>query len=287
MKHTLRPFVAITSIAAMLFSNSASAQNSTKLSFKAGQKFETENTVKTTTSMEMMGQQMDINADVTSTRQVEIKDKQESTYKITSTITKMTSAASVMGQEMKYDSEKKEDQDSEMGKVLKDKINVPVEMDMNENGRITKIKKEEGKDDKGGMAAMMGGMGSGGDESAMVEDVFLATPAGVKQGDKWNDSSIADGIKTYRNYEVKSIAGTVATLAFMATQNINKAVENQGMEMNVTMENKMTGEIVVDTATGVVQQKNLTTDGTGSMDMMGQSVPMTNKTTLTSKTKVL
>lgn len=288
MKQTLQSIFTITLVSfALIAGNTAKAQKNITLSLKAGQKFQTENVVKTTTSMEMMGQQMDVVADVTATRQLEVKDKKESTYNITSTITKMSTVTNMMGQEIKYDSEKKEDQDSEIGKVLADKINVPVEMEMNEAGKITKVKKQEGKDDKSGMAAMMGGMGAGGDESGLVEDVFLSIPEGAKQDDKWNDSTIADGVKTYRNYTVKSIDGNTATLSFAATQNINKAMENQGMEMNVTMENKMTGEIVVDKASGVVKQKTINTEGTGSMDMMGQSVPMTNKTTLTSTTKSL
>ncbi len=288
MKQTLQSiFTIVLSGAAIISSNNASAQKSIKLSLVAGQKFQTENVVKTTTSMEMMGQQMDVVADVTATRQLEVKDKKESTYNITSTITKMATVTNMMGQEIKYDSEKKEDQDSEIGKVLADKINVPVEMEMNETGKVTKVKKQEGKDDKNGMAAMMGGMGAGADESGLVEDVFLSIPEGAKQDDKWSDSTIADGVKTYRNFTVKSIEGSNATLTFAATQNINKAVENQGMEMNITMENKMTGEILVDKTTGVVKQKTINTEGTGSMDMMGQSVPMTNKTTLTSTTKGL
>ena len=59
----------------------------------------------------------------------------------------------------------------------------------------------------------------------------------------------------------------------------NKPVEAQGMEMNISMETKISGEATIEVSTGIVKQNTFTMEGTGNMEMMGQSVPMTLKVT--------
>jgi Family of unknown function (DUF6263) len=272
---------------------SAGAQNknteSTTLDFKPGQKFQTESTVKSTTSMEMMGQQMDIKADVTVVRQLEIKDKKDKTYNVASTITRMATEMDMMGQNINYDSDKKEDSASDMGKLLKEKINVPVALEMGENGKIIPGKKEAAPaaEEAGNMAAMMKSMGVGDDDAILTDDMFITVPKNVKAGDVWNDSIIVEGQKTYRDYTVKSIQGNEAVVSIGGKLLTDKKMENQGMEMNLVMESKITGELKVDASTGVIKQRTLTVDGAGNIEMMGQQVPMTTKVETNSATKNL
>ncbi|MES2850622.1 MAG: DUF6263 family protein [Bacteroidota bacterium] len=267
----------------------ATAQNKNeeknKLSVNPGQKFQVDNTVKTVSSMEMMGQQMDMSADIIAVRLFEVKDKKESNYKVASTITKLIASANAMGQAMSYDSEKKEDTASELSKALKDKINVPVEMEMNDEGKVVSAKKDTAANNKQGMGDMLGSIGA--DETAITDDLFLLVPKNIKVGDTWSDSVITDGLKTYRDYTVKSLQGNDATLTLSGKQVMNKIMENMGMEMTMTMDSKLTGEIVVDTKSSIIKQRSLTADGTGSMDVMGQSVPMTTKVETTSTAKSL
>ena len=62
-------------------------------------------------------------------------------------------------------------------------------------------------------------------------------------------------------------------------QIINKKIEQQGMEINVKMEATISGEGIVDLNTGLLEQKTTLTDGNGSAEVMGQSIPMSSKTT--------
>ncbi len=262
---------------------------SSKLDFKPGQKFQTESTVKSTTSMEMMGQQMDIKADVTVVRQLEIKDKKDNRYNVASTITRMATVMDMMGQNINYDSDKKEDSASDMGKLLKEKINVPNSLEMGEDGKIIPGKKEPSKagDEAGNMAAMMKGMGIGDDDAILTDDMFITAPKNIKAGDVWNDSIIVEGQKTYRDYTVKSIQGNEAVVTIGGKLLTDKKMENQGMEMNLVMESKITGELTVDPSTGVIKQRTLLVDGAGNIEMMGQQVPMTTKVETSSVTKNL
>lgn len=293
MKHTKTLFRALGFATALMTTVAAGAQGKTTetnlLDFKPGQKFQTDNTVKSTTSMEMMGQQMDIKADVTVVRLLEIKDKKDKLYNIASTITKMATEMDMMGQSVTYDSDKKEDANSEMGKMLKEKINVPASHEMSEDGKIIPAKKDVTKtgDDAAGMASMMKSMGLGDDDAILTDDVFIAAPKNITTGSVWSDSIIAEGQKTYRDYSVKSVQGNEAMVTIGGKLLTDKKMENQGMEMNLVMESKITGEMTMDITTGVIKQRTITVEGNGNIEMMGQQVPMSTKVETTSATKNL
>lgn len=293
MKHTAMLFKSFGFVSLLLFSVTATAQSSkketAKLDFKPGQKFQTDNTIKTTTSMEMMGQQMDIKADITVVRQLEVKDKKDKLYTITSTITRMATDMDMMGQTINYDSDNKADTSNEMGKILREKINVPATLEMGEDGKVIPGKKEAAKEgaDAGGMAAMMKNMGIADDDAILTDDMFIPVPKNIKAGDTWSDSIIVEGQKTYRDYTVKSIQNNDAVVSIGGKLLTDKKMENQGMEMTLIMESTITGELTLDTNTGVIKQRTLTVDGSGNIDMMGQQVPMTTKVETTSVTKNL
>ena len=59
------------------------------------------------------------------------------------------------------------------------------------------------------------------------------------------------------------------------------------MEVNVTMDAKLSGEAVVDITTGIIKQKTFTMEGTGNADAMGQAIPMTTKVTTVTTVKNL
>lgn len=257
-----------------------------KLDLKPGQKFQTDNTLKTTSSMEMMGQQMDINGTVTVIRLLEVKDKKEKAYDIACSITKMAANIDALGQ---YDSDKKDDTASALAKLLKDQINNPVTIEMSDEGKVIPHKKDDTKagDNADGLAAMMKSLGAGGDESMLIDDVFIAIPKKLKANDTWSDSTIAEGQKTYKDYTVKSIQGDEAVITIGGKVLTNRKTENQGMEMTVTMDSKLTGEMTIDINTGLIKQRSLVTEGSGNLEMMGGEMPMTSKMEATSITKGL
>jgi hypothetical protein len=258
------------------------------LVLSSGQKIELEYTTKATNTMEMMGQQMEITADAILTRQIEVKEKKATSYLLTSTITKMTLNSSFMGQQMNYDSDKKEDADNEMGKAMKGQINVPKETEVDDNAKMINIKKDTAKKDTDSgnpLMSLIENMGAAQDESNGVSEAFQVLPANVKVGDSWSDSVIVDGSKTNRTYTVKSIEGNNATITLTGTQVVSKEVEAQGMAGNISLDSKLSGEVLVDTSTGIVKQRTLTMEGTGNVDAMGQAIPMTTKVITTSVVK--
>src|SRR5438477_12363363 len=80
-----------------------------------GQKYLVENKFNAVTSQEMAGQSMESKADIFTSNNFEVSDVKDGNYNLTNTITKVTAALTAMGQDMSFDSDKKDDMDGEMG----------------------------------------------------------------------------------------------------------------------------------------------------------------------------
>lgn len=271
----------------LIINASASAQSSSgKLTLASGQKFQIDNNIQSVINQEMMGQSIEIKIDANLVHQVEVKDKKDNSFLLTSTLTRLSTKGEAMGQALNFDSDKKEDMETETGKAVKDQLNVTKEVEINENAKVINGVKIENKPSAGGqLMDMVNNMtGGGSDESHGANAAFEILPAGKKAGDSWSDSTITDEVKTYRNYTIKEVKGNDATIILTGTQTTRKKVEQQGMEIDVKMEGKLSGEGVVDIATGIIRERTTIIDGTGSAEMMGQSIPVTTK--VTTKTSV-
>jgi len=130
-------------------------------------------------------------------------------------------------------------------------------------------------------------IGGGSDESNGAVMAFDVIPKGKKVGDSWSDSSVTDDMKIYRSYTIKEMNGNEATVTLTGKQVTKKKVEQQGMEINVNMEGKLSGEGIVDMSTGLVKQRTTVMDGVGTAEIMGQSMPVTTKVTTITTVKTI
>jgi hypothetical protein len=69
----------------------------------------------------------------------------------------------------------------------------------------------------------------------------------------------------------------MATVSFQETEDINTTAEMQGMELAITMNRKSNGEMNVHSKTGLVQKVVSNLEADGSIDVMGQSTPISVK----------
>ena len=95
------------------------------------------------------------------------------------------------------------------------------------------------------------------------------------------DSSLDDKLKTVKKYTIKDIKGNEAITGVNITLTGEKTVNTQGMEMTITLNTTTTGEITSDITTGLVKKNELITEMNNTVDMMGNSGPMTGKATTT------
>jgi hypothetical protein len=272
-------------VAAMCSSMALFAQSNGSLNLKKGQKYVVENKVTTKSSTEMQGQQMEANIDATTLYNIEVKDAVANNYNLTNTITNLKMNMSQMGQEMTFDSDKKDDLNGPIGTAMKDFINQPKAVVIDKSGKVIGEKKDEKKDEPTSMMAkQLGNFEATGFGADMA---FEALPQNAKVGSAWTNKTDVDGISKTTNYTVKSINGKLATIGLEGTLATDTKMEMQGMEITTKTTGTFTGEEIVDITTGVVQSNNLTTDAKGIVGVMGQELPTSSKVVSATTVKMM
>lgn len=257
-----------------------------KIVVKKGQHFQIESKSDGDVSQEMMGQTMAMKIGSNTLMTADIKDIKDNNYTITQKITNIKSSFSGMGQEKTFDSNKKEDMDSEAGAIYKDKINVAKDIVVTNEGKTLTVADTTTKSaDPNPMTAMLDMFGGGQANAAAA--LFLVIPAGKKVGDKWQDSTTNEGIKLVKTYTLNSIANKEASVTITGVMDINKTLQVQGMDMKTAMLSKMTSNVLVDITSNIQKENKTTTDVTGTIDVMGQSVPVTSKSITTTTIKAI
>jgi len=269
------------SAATILFAQNATTSSSLskRIVLSAGQKIIMANTISMETSMSGM----DINNASSAEYSVEVKSVSENNYAITSTLTKMKVNMDMMGQTTSYDSEKKEDQNSDIGKSFADRLNKSTELLLdNSTGKATgTTAKKESKNDApvaDPMQGMMQMFGSGGDDG-VVNSAFELIPVGIKIGDNWSDSSIDKALKMVRHFTLVSITGNEAAIKMTSVIDAVNTMEVQGMQMDMNSTTQSSADIITDITTGLVKKRSTVASISGSFQVMGQSIPLTAKVT--------
>ena len=270
--------------AAICFSTATIAQNNQPLNLKKGQKYIVENKLVTTSSTEMQGQSMEANADVTSIYSIEVKEVTADKYNLSNTLTAIKMNMTQMGQEMSFDSDKKEDADGPIGSALKDYINQPQTVVLDKSGKVIPQKKEDSTEEINMMIKQLGDFEATGYGANMA---FESLPKNIKVGSTWAHTTDNNGIAKTTNYTVTAIDGNIATISLSGTVSSDLKMENQGMEITTKTTGKFTGEEKVDIKSGVIQSNNTTVDASGIIGVMGQELPTSSKVTSTSTIKAI
>jgi phage-related protein len=82
---------------------------------------------------------------------------------------------------------------------------------------------------------------------------------------------------TKKTYSIKSIEKDIATVTVIGSVTGDGVTEMQGTSISFHIETKSTGEIIVDMKKGLVNKNTNDVDMTATMDVMGQSMPISSK----------
>ena len=254
---------------------------------EAGKQYTVTTITKSNMTQEAMGQTMEIPIDATNKATLTIKELSNKGYESTYITDRVQFAANMMGQDMNYDSDKKDDKDGPMGKTMNKLVGKETSFVVNGAGNIIKetiVKQTQEKSDEEGPDMMTGMMGIGMSEASTcpVFNLFVNNTE-LKIGDSFVDSSTVndkDGsTKTSTTYILKEIKNGKSIFTLNGQVAISKKMEMQGMEMTTTTASKSTGDMIVDVATGLLVSKSIVTETTGNVDVQGMSIPITGKTT--------
>lgn len=251
------------------------------LSVKSGQKYKVENTTKMNTSAEAMGQTMETIMNSNNTTVYEIKNVSAAALELSATITTIVVNGSTMGQEMSFDSEKK-DNSGPMADVLTPMFNKSKSYTMDNKGTIVK---QDETEEAEGQAAMMGIS----NVNYTNTDLFLPALVGksLKPGDSFDDTGSLKkekySTRDSGTYKVTSIENGIASIVYTGIQTIVAIGEQMGMEVTTNSNNIVKSEYQVDVNTGIVLSKATVIESSVSVDIAGMTIPATGKTIVTVK----
>ena len=265
---------------------SVSAFSQASLKLVNGQKIIIESNTDIQASLTMG---MELTSSSATVNALEVKNSTTNNYNISNALTKMKVSMNMMGQSNSYNSDNKEGNNEEMAKIFDEKMNKQVDVLVdNKTGAASiekkKVKKADDTDDADPTAGLMKMFADNSDE-AIVAGAFEIVPKGKSIGDSWADTTTAKDMKMIRTNTLKSINGNEAVIQSVIVSTGTNKLNFQEMEFEVKSETKTNGDIVMDISTGLVKKRTSIADITGSIQMMGQDMPISAKATTTSTYK--
>lgn len=261
----------------------ALAQNPTnKIVLIKNQQLKFTSSIKGNISQEMMGQTMETLMDVANFKNITVKDVTEQNYTLEAVTTRIKMNMSLMGQDKIFDSDNKDDLAGDLKALGKDINKIkPLELSVEGKCKSTeKVSPEKSEEEANPMNGVMQQMMGGSTEEITVAACFMLIPQGKKIGDSWTDTLVAGTTKTAWKYTWDSTNANIAVIKITAKETNNSTVTAMGMEMAINIINDIAEVRKVDLTTGLVVNTNSIRKITGTIDVMGQSVPITGTTTM-------
>lgn len=265
MKTFLRFFFLLAALPAMSQSPASSG-----IKLNKGQKITMITEGEQTTDMGMGGE---MKMNMKSTNTIEVTEVNADNYRLSNTMTKIKADMDMMGQQINFDSEKPAAEENEMTKTFQEQVG------KSEFGTLNmmtgKFEGQKSSTEEGGnpLQEIMGGN----NEAGSTQAAFFLIPPGKITGDTWTTTETGKDSKKSKTFKLVSMEKDMATVSFQETEDINTTAEMQGMELAITMNRKSNGEMNVHSKTGLVQKVISNLEADGSIDVMGQSTPISVK----------
>jgi hypothetical protein len=270
----------------LIFSAGAAAAQSYKpvVKITAGEKFTVTTSTKGSISQEAMGQTIDIPLDYTLTDLLEVKNAANNNYDLTATTSRIAYSMNIMGQDMNYDSDKAEDRNSAAGKSASGYLNKATDFKVNSFGKIIEgsIKKQSPEKPAAENDMISGMLNLGGEADPSQAVNLFVTDAAINIGDSFViKNNAADGkAKKTATYTLTEIKDGIAKFSIRGTDSLTTEMETQGMQIVSNNFSTSTGEMLVNTATGMLVKKTLHLIISGSAEVAGMSIPISGSNTV-------
>jgi hypothetical protein len=255
------------------------------LNLAAGKKYAISVSTKGNTTQEAMGQKMEMPMESINYQVLDIKGATDKGYQAASTTNRITFSMTMMGQDMSYDSDKKEDRDGKLGEGLNKQVGKTTTFEVGKDGLIiesTVVKPKSDDESQDMMGGIMSSMGMS--EAATPAFNLFAEVKEMKLGETFTETKVIDKDGEGKNttvYTFASLKDGVATFTFTGTGNLEKKMTMQGMEMLTNSNNTITGDMTVDVATGLLIKKTIKVETTGKIEVQNTEIPTTSSMVVT------
>ncbi len=255
------------------------------LALAKGQKITVSSSIKATSTAEVMGQAMENTIDAAANQVADVTDVKTEGVEINLVNNKIVISVKSMGQEMAFDSDKK-DNEGPMADVFSKYVNVPVGLTLNSAGTVTKKETKFSEESAGGPS--MGGFQDQLSALGCIKSGVLGRD--LSAGLSWHDSTTTQKgkltVKDEGLYTVVTIENGMASLTYEGTSITSGVIEQMGQEMEFSGQSKVSTKLVIDLKTGIVLIENTTTTINAAVNAGGMEIPVTGSNTYTMNAKL-
>jgi hypothetical protein len=259
-----------------------------KLKLKQGQILDITMQVKTSVVQQAGDQSIDFNVDATGNHSYKITNATEDNSTLHHQLQHIRFSFEGMGPKRSFNSNEEKDMNGPFGKPMKEMLDKTYDIIIDSNGKTLMALPEKIQ-----FAEMDNQMAI---ISSLLKDVidlvqppqkgknsfFKVLPdSAMGKGGTWTESYENENGKFNAAYALSDINDSTIIVDFAASSvTITKAVM-MGTETTTTMNNKSTGKIVLDKITGIIREKTMNTESSGTTESAFGNLPVTSKTITT------
>lgn len=263
-----------------------------KPKFQQGQSVEINMEIKTTFAQEAMGQAIDFNVDGSATHVYKVTNATEDNNTLHHQVQRIVFSFDGMGQKRNFDSNNPKDMEGQFGKPMKEVLDKSFDMVINPNGKTMMAIPEKIELSKADPRLMIV-MNLLKDVLATVQPPKKGTASFFKVlpeneigiGESWVDTVNTESERSTTAYKIAEINDSTVLIDFAGSSVTITKTEMMGMEATINMNNKTTGKIILDKATGMIRQKNSVTESNGTSESSFGNLPLTAKVITTINVK--
>ncbi|MBM3440412.1 MAG: hypothetical protein FJX94_06080 [Bacteroidetes bacterium] len=243
-----------------------------KINLPAGVRLQVQTKSNASITQEMMGQNMEMQSLTEVTERIQLKANANNTVGLEKQITAMRMEMSMMGQEMKFDSNNPDDFNSPVGMQMKPMLERTVTASIDAAGNIIVSSSSV---DEPNISAALGMFGDGVPDSLALAGLFMKpTTQSIKPGASWTETYHADGMKQETKYTYLETKDQLASIAFEINSTIEKTTEMQGTTLTTNTKTQSKGTLKLELGTGMVVSRTLEQTVEGTNNVMGMEIPL-------------
>lgn len=262
--------------------------------FEQGQELEIIMDVKTTIAQQAMGQSIDFAVNATGTHTYKVTNTTPENTTLHHKVNRIQFSFDGMGRKNTFDSEIEKDIKGPFGASIKEIMSKEYDMIIDSNGMVLMAIPQQfviaNTDQR---MALLNNLlkevldivqppakGSG--------SFFRVLPAkSLSTGDTWTESwETSSGTFNFA-YALAALSDSTILIDFAGSSVTVSKAEMMGSETTTTMNNKLSGKIILDKKTKLILEKTINQEGTGNTETSFGILPVTSKTTTLIKVKKL
>lgn len=281
MKRIFLVFTFLLNLTAFSFSQKIDG----KLKFEQAQHIEINMVVNSIISQQAMGQSIDFNVDATGIHSYKVTNATEDNTTLHHKVDRIKFKFDGMGNKRTFDSNDEKDMKGQMGKPIKEIKDKTYDMVINPTGKVLmafpeKIITSESDSRLALITNMMKEVLDIVQPPAKDNGSFFSVlpDKELTIGDTWTESIQQAAGKASTTYTIAAISDTTIIIEFTGTAITVTKAEMMGNETTTTMNNKSTGNIILDRKTNIIKEKTINMEGTGNTETTFGTLPVTSKT---------